>query len=66
MQNSTPTWQERCDRLAILVPTISKVTGYSERSIRAYRQGTRRAPQEFLERVDELLTSVELASRGAA
>ena len=58
---SRPTWQERCDRLAIKVPTVSRVTGFSERSIRAYRDGSRTPPATFLDKVDELLTSVELA-----
>ena len=67
MQNLThPTWQERCDRLGIKVPTIAKVTGYSARSVRAYRQGTRNPSTDFLDRVDELLTSVELAIGGTA
>ena len=61
-----PTWQERCDRLGIKVPTIAKVTGYSARSVRAYREGTRNPSQDFLNRVDELLTSVELAGGTAA
>lgn len=65
MTDRTPlTWQARCDRLAILVPTISLVTGYSQRSIRAYRQGQRKPPQDFLEKVDELLVCVELAVSG--
>ena len=61
MQKPTPVWKARCDRLSIGVPTVAKVTGYSERSIRAYRDGSRRPPQDFLDKVDELLTSVELA-----
>lgn len=60
MQNSTPpTWQARCDRLGIRVPTIATVTGYSQRSVRAYREGTRRPSEDFLARVDELLRSIE-------
>lgn len=66
MQNTPPTWQARCDRLSIQVPTIATVTGYKERTIRAYRQGTRRPPQDFLERVEVLLTCVELATEGNA
>lgn len=63
MQNSTPpTWQARCDRLGIRVPTLATVTGYSQRSIRAYREGTRRPSADFLARVDVLLSSIEASA----
>lgn len=66
MQNTTRTWQSRSDQLGIRVPTIAKVTGYSVRSVRAYREGTRNPSADFLARVDNLLTSIELAGGTAA
>jgi len=65
MHDSTPpTWQARCDRLGIRVAVVAEATGYSERAVRSYREGTRRPSQDFLDRVDVLLTSIERAVEG--
>lgn len=64
MTDHTVTWQERCDRLSIRVPTVASATGYTPRAVRSYREGTRRAPADFLAKVDEFLTAIELVVGG--
>lgn len=62
MQSTTPeTWQQRADRLGLLAATIAKATDTSVRSVRAYKQGARNPSEEWLARVDAVLTNVERA-----